>query len=490
MVTVSIMLATIMQVLDTTIANVALPHMQGSLSASTDQITWVLTSYIVASAIMTLPVGYLSQRFGRRKLFLWSVAGFTLSSMFCGQANTLEQMIFWRLAQGVFGASLAPLSQATLLDTYPPEKHAAAMSAWGMGIMLGPILGPTLGGWLTEYYTWRWVFYVNVPVGIISMIGIYLYVPDNELQKRPFDVRGFALLALAVASLQMLLDRGEQVDWFDALEIQLYAIAIVLALYLFIVHNLTSKHRFLSPALLRDRNYVSGTLFIFVVGIVLLGTMALLPTYLQQWKGYPVMTTGLLLMPRGVGVMFAMWLAGRMMKLVDARLLVIIGLGVVSFSLHLMAGFNLQVGERDLIITGLIQGLGLGLLFIPVSILAYATLPQHLRGEGTALFSLSRNLGSSVGVSIVMAALTRNMWINQQDLARRMQVTPELMAALPPTSDAMGIPMILFNELTHQAAEIAYVNDFQLLMWITLAAMPLVLFLSKPASYPANAKGA
>lgn len=490
MVTVSIMLATIMQVLDTTIANVALPHMQGSLSASTDQITWVLTSYIVASAIMTLPVGYLSQRFGRRKLFLWSVAGFTVSSMFCGQANSLEQMIFWRLAQGVFGASLAPLSQATLLDTYPPEKHAAAMSAWGMGIMLGPILGPTLGGWLTEYYTWRWVFYVNVPVGIISMIGIYLYVPDNELQKRPFDVRGFILLALAVAALQMLLDRGEQADWFDALEIQLYAIAVALALYLFVVHNLTSEHRFLSPALLRDRNYVSGTLFIFVVGIVLLGTMALLPTYLQQWKGYPVMTTGLLLMPRGVGVMFSMWLAGRLMKLVDARLLVVIGLGVVSFSLHLMSGFNLQVSERDLIITGVIQGLGLGLLFIPVSILTYATLPQHLRGEGTALFSLSRNLGSSVGVSIVMAALTRNMWINQQELAGRMQVTPELMAALPPTSDAMGMPMMLFDELAHQAAEIAYVNDFVLLMWITLAAMPLVLFLSKPAPHPTPAKAA
>jgi len=490
MVTVSIMLATIMQVLDTTIANVALPHMQGSLSASTDQITWVLTSYIVASAIMTLPVGYLSQRFGRRKLFLWSVAGFTVSSMFCGQANSLEQMIFWRLAQGVFGASLAPLSQATLLDTYPPEKHAAAMSAWGMGIMLGPILGPTLGGWLTEYYTWRWVFYVNVPVGIISMIGIYLYVPDNELQKRPFDVRGFILLALAVAALQMLLDRGEQADWFDALEIQLYAIAVALALYLFVVHNLTSEHRFLSPALLRDRNYVSGTLFIFVVGIVLLGTMALLPTYLQQWKGYPVMTTGLLLMPRGVGVMFTMWLAGRMMKLVDARLLVVIGLGVVSFSLHLMSGFNLQVSERDLIITGVIQGLGLGLLFIPVSILTYATLPQHLRGEGTALFSLSRNLGSSVGVSIVMAALTRSMWINHQELAGRMQATPELMAALPPTSDAMGMPMMLFDELSHQAAEIAYVNDFQLLMWITLAAMPLVLFLSKPAAHPTPAKAA
>ena len=484
MITISIMLATIMQVLDTTIANVALPHMQGSLSASTDQVTWVLTSYIVASAIMTLPVGYLSQRFGRRKLFLWSVAGFTVSSMFCGQANSLEEMIFWRLAQGIFGASLAPLSQATLLDTYPPEKHAAAMSAWGMGIMLGPILGPTLGGWLTEYYSWRWVFYVNVPVGILSMIGIYLYVPDNVLQKRRFDIRGFALLALAVASLQMLLDRGEQADWFDALEIQLYAIAATLSLYLFIVHNLTSDHRFLSPGLMRDRNFVSGTMFIFVVGIVLLGTMALLPTYLQQWKGYPVMTTGLVLMPRGLGVMFTMWQVHRLMKLMDARLLVIIGLAVVANSLHHMAGFNLQVSERELVITGIIQGLGLGLLFVPVSILTYATLPQSLRAEGTALFSLSRNLGSSVGVSIVMAALTRNMWINQQELAGRMQVTPELLSALPPTPDMMGMPMMIYSELAHQAAEIAYVDNFLLLMWISLAAMPLVLLLSKPVAVP------
>jgi DHA2 family multidrug resistance protein len=486
MITASIMLATIMQVLDTTIANVALPHMQGSLSASTDQITWVLTSYIVASAIMTLPVGYLSQRFGRRKLFLWSVAGFTVSSMFCGQAHTLEDMIFWRLAQGVFGASLAPLSQATLLDTYPPEKHAKAMSAWGMGIMLGPILGPTLGGWLTEYYTWRWVFYVNVPVGILSMIGIYLYVPNNVLEKRRFDIRGFALLALAVACLQLLLDRGEQADWFEALEIQFYAIGVALSLYLFIVHNLTSDHRFLSPALLRDRNYVSGTLFIFVIGIVLLGTMALLPTFLQQWKGYPVMTTGLVLMPRGLGVLFTMWLVERLMKLMDARLLVLIGLGIVSFSLHLMAGFNLQVSERELIYTGVLQGLGLGLLFVPVSILTYATLSPSLRAEGTALFSLSRNLGSSVGVSIVMAALTRNMWINQQELAGRMQLTPELMAALPPAPEMMGMPMAIYSELAHQAAEIAYVNNFQLLMWISMASMPLVFLLSKLQAPPAQ----
>ena len=481
LVAVSIMLATIMQVLDTTIANVALPHMQGSLSASSDQITWVLTSYIVASAIMTLPVGYMSQRFGRRNIFLWSVAGFTLASMFCGQASTLNEMIFWRLAQGVFGASLAPLSQATLLDTYPPEKHAMAMSAWGMGIMLGPILGPSLGGWLTEYYSWRWVFYVNVPVGILSLIGIYLYVPKSELQKRRFDISGFVLLALAVAALQMLLDRGEQVDWFEALEIQLYAIGGMLALYLFIIHSMTTDNKFLSPALLRDRSYVTGTIFIFIVGIVLVSTMALLPPYLQQWKGYPVVTTGMVLMPRGIGTMFSMMLVGRLMNHMDGRMLVAGGLGLVALSLHYMAGFNLQVSERDLILTGVLQGLGLGLLIVPLSVLSYATLPPQLRGEGTALFSLSRNLGSSVGISIVMAALTRNMWVNQQELGARMQLSPELLQSLPSMPENMGVPIAVMSELAHQAAEIAYVNNFYLLMWVSLAAIPLVLMLSKPA---------
>ncbi len=486
MVTASIMLATIMQVLDTTIANVALPHMQGSLSASSSQITWVLTSYIVASAIMTLPVGYLSQRFGRRKLFLWSVTGFTLSSMLCGQAATLDQMIFWRIAQGVFGASLAPLSQATMLDTFPPEKHARAMSAWGMGIMLGPILGPTLGGWLTEYYSWRWVFYINVPVGILSLVGIYLYVPDNQREKQRFDIRGFALLALAVGALQMLLDRGEHLDWFESLEIQFYAIGVVLALYLFVVHNLTSKHRFFSPVLLRDRSFISGTLFIFVISIVVLATMAMLPTYLQHWKGYPVATAGIILAPRGFGTMFSMWLAGHLMHRLDPRILVMVGISLVGLSLHQMVGFNLQVSEREIISTGILQGLGLGLLFVPVSYLTYTTLPQALRGEGAALFSLSRNLGSSLGVSIVMATLSRNMWINQQELAGRMHLTPDMLATLPTTPQMMAMPVQIMEELARGAAEISYMNNFYMLMWITLATMPLVLLLAKPGPVPAG----
>lgn len=490
LITASIMLATIIQVLDTTIANVALPHMQGSLGASSEQITWVLTSYIVAAAIMTLPVGFLSQRFGRRQLFLWSVSGFTITSMLCGQAGSLNEMILWRLLQGVFGAALVPLSQATLLDTFPRERHASAMSIWGVGVMIGPILGPTLGGWLTEYYSWRWVFYINLPLGILSLIGIYLYVPESKTTKPRFDALGFGLLALAVGALQMLLDRGEQVHWFQSLEIQFYAIATALGLYLFVVHSLTSKTPFLSPGLFRDRNYVSGLVFIFVVGIILLATMALLPSYLQQWKGYPVVTTGMILMPRGLGVMLAMMLVGRLLRIFDGRLLILTGMLLVSLSLHLMAGFNLQVSQSTLVWTGILQGAGLGLVFVPISTLAYATLPAPLRGEATALFSLSRNLGSSIGVSMVMAVLTRNLWINEQQLGARLQPSADLLAGAQSGAEMMAIPQGVLQELSRQAAEIAYVNDFQLLMWINLAALPLLLFLSNPKHPDAGAEAA
>ncbi|WP_288132823.1 DHA2 family efflux MFS transporter permease subunit [Microbulbifer sp.] len=480
MITVSIMLATIMQVLDTTIANVALPHMQGSLSASSDQITWVLTSYIVAAAIMTPPVGYLTQRFGRRQIFLWSVGGFTLASMLCGQASSLNEMILWRLLQGVFGASLVPLSQATLLDTYPKEKHASAMSIWGVGVMIGPILGPTLGGWLTEYYSWRWVFYINVPFGILSMLGIYFCVPESETRKQRFDTLGFAMLALAVGALQMMLDRGEQVEWFEALEIQFYAIAAALGLYLFVLHSRTTEKPFISPGLFRDKNYVSGLVFIFVVGIILLATMALLPPFLQQWKGYPVVTTGLILMPRGIGTMISMMLVSKLMKHFDARLLILAGMGLISFSLWEMSGFNLQVSQHDLIVTGIVQGLGLGLVFVPISTLAYVTLEPQYRGEATALFSLSRNLGSSIGVSIVMAALTRNLWINQQQLGERVQLPVGMLNGLPSADTIGALPVAVMDEVARQAAEIAYVNDFHMLMWINILAMPLVFLLSNP----------
>ncbi|WP_290745522.1 DHA2 family efflux MFS transporter permease subunit [Haliea sp.] len=491
LVAASVMPATIIQVVDTTIANVALPHMQGSLGASSDQVIWILTSYIVTAAIMTLPVGYMAQRFGRRSVLLWSVAGFTLTSMLCGQATSLNEMVIWRIAQGAFGASLAPLSQSILLDTFPKEKHASAMSIWGMGIMIGPILGPTLGGWLTDSYSWRYVFYINVPLGVASLIGIYCFVPKTPTLEKRFDLLGFGLLAVAVGALQLLLDRGEHVLWFESLEIQLYAVMIGLGLYLFTVHTLTSDQRFVSPALFRDRNYVTGVLFIFLVGIVLLATMALLPPFLQIWKGYPAVTTGLVLMPRGVGTMLGMMVVARLMRHFDPRILIILGMCTASATLAEMARFTLEVGQTTLAMTGFVQGLGLGLVFIPTTTLAYATLAPQLRDEGAALFSLSRNLGSSIGVSLIMALLSRNMWINQQELAARLTLEAGLPQGLRDPSALAALPGELIATVSRQAAEIAYVNDFHLLMWVNLAAIPMVLLLRVPkdlheASAPAT----
>lgn len=480
LVTASIMLATIMQVLDTTIANVALPHMQGSLSASTDQITWVLTSYIVSAAIMTPTVGFMAGRIGRRQLFLWSVAGFTLTSGLCGLSQNLEQMVLFRILQGVFGAALVPLSQSVLLDSYPVEKHGQAMAIWGMGVMVGPILGPTLGGWLTEWYSWRWVFYINLPFGLLAFAGIWFSVADSETRKVRFDALGFALLGLAIGAFQLMLDRGEQLKWFESFEIQIEAVLAVLGLYLFVVHTLTRKDPFINPALFRDQNFVTGLVFIFVVGIILLATMALLPPYLQQWKGYPAVTTGLLLAPRGVGSMVSMLLVGRILRRgIDPRYPVVVGLLLITASLYQMSRFTLEVTQEMLIWTGVLQGLGLGLVFVPASTLTYATLPASLRTEGASLFSLSRNLGSSVGISIMTAMLTRNMWINQQQLAEHLNLRGWLAQQLPSQSVIGEVPAAVYQVLAGQAAEISYMNDFKLLMWINLLAIPLVFLLRR-----------
>ena len=292
-ITLCVMLATIMQALDTTIANVALPYMQGNLSATQDQINWVLTSYIVASAI-TIPVtGFLAARFGRRRLFLASVAGFTAASVLCGMAASIEQMVLFRLLQGVFGAPLVPMSQSVLLDSYPKERHGSAMAMWGVEVMVGPILGPTLGGWLTESYNWRFVFYVNLPVGILTFLGLSAFLSESKTQKIPFDWFGFGCLSVFIGALQVMLDRGEQVDWFSSTEILVEAGLSALALYLFLVHTLTSERPFIEPKMFADRNFTVGLIFIFTVGIILLATLALLTPYLQNLMGYPVITAGL-----------------------------------------------------------------------------------------------------------------------------------------------------------------------------------------------------
>ena len=486
-ITVSIMMATIMQALDTTIANVALPHMQGSLNATLEQISWVLTSYIVAAAIMTAPTGILAAKFGRKRLFMISVTGFTLTSVLCGMAQNLDEMVLFRLLQGVFGAGLVPLSQAVLLDTYPPEKHGPAMSMWGMGVMLGPILGPSLGGWLTEYYNWRWVFYINVPVGIATLFGLSMFLPETEKNTtRRFDGFGFALLGLAIGGLQLLLDRGQSQDWFNSAEVITETVVAGLAFYLFLVHVMTArKHPFLEPAMFRDRNFAASLVFIFVVGIVMLASMALLPPFLQNLMGYPVMETGLLLAPRGVGTMAAMQVAGRLTRRVDTRLMILIGLLLTSYSLWEMSLFTTYEPASIIVRNGLVQGVGMGFVFVPLSTMAYSTLAPHYRNDAAAVFSLLRNLGSSVGISIVTTLLARNTQINHAELGSHLVGYGSMAGMVDTAIHSIGnIPSsaaltMLNGMVTDQAAAISYLNDFRLMTVIVLAAAPMLLILKK-----------
>lgn len=486
LITLTVMLATIMQALDTTIANVALPHMQGSVGATQDQISWVLTSYIVASAIFMPLTGFLAGRYGRKRLFILSVVGFTLTSMLCGAAQSLGQIVAFRFLQGVFGASLVPLSQAVMLDSYPREKHGSAMALWGVGVMIGPILGPSLGGWLTEYYSWRWVFYINLPFGVLAWLGLSTFLQETPLDRqRRFDLLGFALLSLGIGALQMMLDRGESLDWFASAEVVAEALLCVLALYLFTVHIFTHDHPFIEPGLLRDRNFALGLVFIFVVGIILLATMALLPPFLQGLMGYPIIDVGLLLAPRGLGTMAAMMLVGRLSGKVDPRALILLGLGLISFSLWRMSLFNLDTSGRDIVVTGITQGLGLGFIFVPLSTLTFSTLAPRYRNEATALYSLMRNIGSSIGISIVISYLAQRVQINHAAYADYIDAS-RLPLRLAVESGALELAspqgLARANQLLNQqAATLAYLQDFRLMMWITLAAVPLLLLLRQPA---------
>jgi len=482
LITVSIMLATIMQAVDTTIANVALPNMQGSMSATSEQIAWVLTSYIVAAAIMTPMTGFLAARMGRKKLFVTAVVGFTLTSMLCGIATSLEGIVLFRLLQGVFGAGLVPLSQSVLLDTYPKEKHGSAMAMWGVGVMVGPILGPTLGGYLTEYYNWRWVFLINLPFGVLALIGILMFVEETEKVSRRFDLFGFGLLALAIGSLQLMLDRGQGLDWFSSTEIIIESLVAGVCLYMFVAHMMTAKAPFLEPGLFKDRNLALGLVFIFIVGVVLLATLALLPPFLQSLMGFSVITTGEVLAPRGIGSMVAMLVVGRLVNVVDVRFLIGTGFMLVSLSLFQMAEFNLNISPWALVQTGLIQGAGLGLVFVPLSTITFSTIAVRYRTDGTSMFSLMRNIGSSIGISVMVALAARSTQINHAVMGEQLTPFREPVqrmleqGGLGSTDQALAI---LNGELSRQAAAIGYLNDFQLMAWMTLLAVPLLLLFRK-----------
>jgi DHA2 family multidrug resistance protein len=482
-ITASIMLATFMQGVDTTITNVALPHMQGSLSASQDQIAWVVTSYIVAAAIMTPLTGWLAGRFGIKQIFLISVIGFTLASALCGAATSLYQLVFFRALQGVAGAGLIPLSQATLLQINPPERHGHAMAVFGIGTILGPIMGPALGGWLTYDYSWRWVFYINLPIGVLRTLGILVFIRQTRnVRRESFDFVGFLTLSLGIGALQLMLDRGELKDWFHSSEIWIAATVAGLGFYLFAVHTVTTEgSSFLHRDLFKSANFLASTALMFCVGLIMTGTLALLPTMLQSLMNFPALTTGLVTMPRGFGAMAAMFLVAPLINRVDNRLIILFGFLLTAVAMWQMSCFSLQMGTMPVIVSGLLQGFGLGCTMVPLNIIALSTLPRHILTQGTAIRSLVRNLGGSIGISILVATLAENTQAVHSRLVEGLRPdNPLLQAPYLPAPFSLSTPsgvVALNAEVTRQAAMVAYIDDFKLMMLIALASLPLVLLL-------------
>ena len=479
LVTLSLTLTALMQTLDSTIANVALPHMQGSMAATQDEISWVLTSYILATAIMTPPSAFLANRFGRKNVLVVCGIGFVIASALCGAATSLGQMVAFRFLQGGFGAPLMPIIQAVLLDLYSDKERGKAMAIFGFGVMFGPIIGPTLGGLLTDFYNWRWVFYINLPLGALALIGMIFFMPESDREnERSFDFLGFGLLSITVAALQLALDRGQSLNWFASTEIIVELMISGLCFYLFLVHTFTTAHPFVEPKLFRDRNFVAGLVFNFFASSTLMGTMALMPSFLQNLLGIPVLTAGILMAPRGVGTLLAMLMIPKLAEKIDPRYLLLIGIVVTGLSMGQMAGFTLDVDSATIMHVGFIQGLGLGFTMVPISILIFSTLDRRYRTEGTAMYNLLRNLGGSLFISLMITKLAQNTQMSHAHLTEAVTQFGDALPAMWDWRSSAGA-MALNGEITRQASAIAYFNDFVIMQWLALMTVPLLLLFKK-----------
>jgi DHA2 family multidrug resistance protein len=450
----------------------------------------VLTSYIVAAAIATPLTGWVSDRIGQKRLFLFAVIGFTIASALCGIATSLPEMVGFRILQGICGAFIAPLAQTVILNINPKERIGQAMAIYGMGIMVAPIIGPTLGGWLTESFDWRWVFLINLPVGVATVIMLVLYMPETIIKLRRFDFFGFGMLALGVGALQLMLDRGADNGWFSATETWIELGLVITGFWVFITHSVTAAQPFIDLRIFRDLNFTLGSVFMFIVGITLFSGLALLPPLLQNLMGYPVILSSVMMAPRGFATLISMMIVGRLTGKVDARILMLFGTGMMAWSLYEMTGFDLQMDYWPVVITGVMQGFGMGFVFVPLSTMAFATIAPSFRADGTSMFSLVRNMGQGVGISIVTAVLSSMMQVNHQELGERLTATSQAVRDQMPTllSGDPTVVSIVNGLVSQQAAMMSYLDDFWLMTLLSLLAVPLILMLRGPKKPEPTAK--
>lgn len=481
LITLGVVLTTLMTSIDGTIANTVLPQIRASVSASQDEILWVLTSFILASTVVTPAIGWLERRFGRRNLLLGALIGFTVSSVLCGAATGITELVIYRVLQGATAAVFIPLSQAILLDINPPKDHARAMALWGMGAVLGPIIGPILGGFLTDQLNWRWVFFINIPIAVVGFLIMAATLPKRvRRDQQKFDAFGFIALIVGLVGMQMVLDRGPGAEWFSSAEIWVYAAFAALGLYVFFVHIFTSERPIIHPSILADRNYLLSSVMGLLIGVLMFAGMAVLPSLMQGLLGYPVLTAGLTQASRGLGTFVSMFLVGQLSGKVDNRVIIFVGLSLTGLSYYLMSGFSLDMDQTPITVSGLFQGLGLGLVFVPLMGIAFTTIQPALRTEAASFYTLIRNVGSSLGISIVGALQIYNARIVSSQLAEH--ATPDnlnVMAELPATLDLTTAPgqALMSGMIERQSALIAYVDSFHMLFIMCLVILPLLLFL-------------
>lgn len=491
MITASVMMATTVVILDMTIATIALPHMQGGLGATQDQVSWVMTTYFMMQAITMSATGWLAGRLGRKRLFIGALAGFAACSILSGNATSIEEILIFRALQGMFSAPIVPISQALMLDSYPRERHAQAMSIWGMGVMLAPVMGPVVGGWLTDEYSWRWVFYLSMPFSILGILGAIVFIRESPKNlDRKFDIFGFLMLALALAGLQFLLDRGESEGWFGSDLIIVTAATALLAAYLFVVHSATTRNPFISPGILKDRNYMIGLGFMFLLGVLVLSMNVLMPLFLQNLRGYPILTAAMVMMPRGLGSLFGLILAGKLSGKMDPRIQIALGFASTAYSAYLFSTFTPDVGIWAFIFAAFFNGIGIGMIFVPLTAVCFWTLPVDLRTEASTFTSLLRNYGSGIGVSIVMTVLSRTQSTSHAYMTEGINPYNEAMQApwLPEQWNILTLDgLAMLNvEINRQALALGFLNDFTLITIGAVISVPLVFLLTRSRKDKAN----